>query len=430
MTRIPERQPSAAPVCLKENINVSIKGENIMKKMRNHALGKLLIGFCVVAIIVSFSGMGVAAEKELKIGVLGVMSGPSASWGLVCKFCAMATARMYNEKGGVEIDGEKYKIKVVAVDDKNDPKLAVSGAERLVYQEGIKYIIGPNIDPTAVSIVPVLEAGKAMNVAYSWERKIYSAPHYNSVLGMVAGFQVAPILLPFLKEKGVKTMSLMAVNFADGLMAREWILTACKENDIKVLSKNVTWEPGTTDFFPQLSKIVPDKPDAIAVLIPAPATAPLIIKAARELGFKGQIFGVNAMDIRPLNEIAGDYATGFISPGGASSPAIRNQYMEDFIKVYNDIAGEWNDEAGTKSYALEMILATLKVAGKGALTDIELFKAAIPKVSIKNPFLKEDTILKYTGEKWFGQPRQVGVPLIFNEVRDSEFKPVYMQSVD
>ena len=64
--------------------------------------------------------------------------------------------------------------------------------------------------------------------------------------------------------------------------------------------------------------------------------------------------------------------------------------MEEFVERYNKVAGEWNDEAGTKSYALEIILATLQKAGKAALEDVEVFKAAIPDFSVKNPFLKEE----------------------------------------
>jgi len=374
---------------------------------------------------------GLAAEKELKIGVLGVMSGPAASWGLVNKYCAIATAKMYNDKGGVEIDGEKYKIKIVAIDDKNDPKLAVSGAERLIYQEGIKYIIGPNCDPTATSVVPVMEAGGAMNTAYCFEKKIYSPPHSNTILGMVAYFQVAPIMVSYLKnERDVKSVSFITWNVAEGLHTRDDTSKLCEENGIKVLSRNVTFEPGTTDFFPHMSKIVPGKPDAIGICNPPPAAAPLIIKAARELGYKGIMFTQNAMDIRPMNEIAGAYANGFISPGGASTPAIRSQYMEDFVKVYKEVVGEWNDEAGTKVYALEMYLATLKLAGKAALNDINLFKAAMPKLAIDNPFLKEKKVLQFTGEKWFGQRSQIGLPIVMNEVRDGEFKALFVQPVD
>ena len=97
-----------------------------------------------------------AAAETLTIGVLGVMSGPAASWGLVNKYCAEVTAKMYNADGGVDIGGTKYQVEIVAIDDKNDPKLSVSGAEKLVDQ-GIKYIIGPNVDTTAQSIRPVVE---------------------------------------------------------------------------------------------------------------------------------------------------------------------------------------------------------------------------------------------------------------------------------
>ena len=82
-------------------------------------------------------------------------------------------------------------------------------------------------------------------------------------------------------------------------------------------------------------------------------------------------------------------ANGFISVGGASTPEIRSAYMEDFIKEYEKVAGEWNDEAGTKVYALEIILNTLKQAGPEAIDDVEKFKAAMETFSMSNPYLKD-----------------------------------------
>jgi branched-chain amino acid transport system substrate-binding protein len=95
--------------------------------------------FLTLVIVLGTVGLPVLAlaEEVLKIGVLGVMSGSAASWGLVNKYCAQTSAELYNEQGGFEIGGKKYKIEIVAIDDKNDPKLAVSGAERLTKQEGI-----------------------------------------------------------------------------------------------------------------------------------------------------------------------------------------------------------------------------------------------------------------------------------------------------
>jgi branched-chain amino acid transport system substrate-binding protein len=73
---------------------------------------------------------------------------------------------------------------------------------------------------------------------------------------------------------------------------------------------------------------------------------------------------------------------------------------------------------------------TLQQAGKKALDDIEVFKAAMPDLSVKNPFLKEDQKLNYVGEAYFGQKRQIGVPMVVNEVRDGEFKTLFIGSVE
>ncbi|GEM_PF-3302066 len=69
------------------------------------------------------SASGYAANKTLKIGVLGVMSGPAASWGLVNRYCAETTAGLINAAGGIDIGGEKYDIEIVAID--RDEKVSV-----------------------------------------------------------------------------------------------------------------------------------------------------------------------------------------------------------------------------------------------------------------------------------------------------------------
>jgi branched-chain amino acid transport system substrate-binding protein len=176
--------------------------------------------------------------------------------------------------------------------------------------------------------------------------------------------------------------------------------------------------------------VVSANPDLIVLSGVAPADAPLLIRTARELGYQGVLSTETAHDINILNEVAGDTANGFISVGGASTPEIRSPYMEEFVERYNKVAGEWNDEAGTKSYALEIILATLQKAGKAALDDVEVFKAAIPDFSVKNPFLKEDSQLKYVGSKYFEQPRQIGVPMVVNEVQDGKFKTLFIGRVE
>ena len=77
---------------------------------------------------------------------------------------------MVNAKGGADIGGKKYKIEIVALDDKNDPKVSVTNAEKLTSQ-GIKYIIGPNIDTTALAVKPVMERSKALKLPVRVSRR-------------------------------------------------------------------------------------------------------------------------------------------------------------------------------------------------------------------------------------------------------------------
>ena len=371
-----------------------------------------------------------AADKVLKIGVLGVMSGPAASWGLVNRYCAEAAAEMINADGGFDIGGEKYKIEVVSIDDRNDPKVSVAGAERLVYEEGIKYIIGPNVDTTAAAIVPVVEKAGAMNFPYAFSKELYQAPRGNSVLGMIASYQAGPVIYSHLmKEKGVKSVSFVARNESDPINQRTEGVEAAKSLGLEIKSAEDTYEPGTTDFFPVMSRVVKQNPDLIVLSGVAPSDAPLLIRAARELGYQGLLSTETAQDAKILQEVAGDLADGFISVGGASTPQIRSATMEAFIEQYKKVAGEWNDEAGTKVYALEIILNTIRAAGSAALEDVGAFQAAIPGFSMKNPFLKEEKQLTFVGTPFFGQKRQIGVPMVVNEYADGGFKTMFVGSV-
>jgi branched-chain amino acid transport system substrate-binding protein len=406
------------------------RGQGNMKR-----LGKIaavaVVGSALVA-SGALPGGAQAQEKVLKIGQLGVMSGPAASWGLVNRYTAEAQAQMINEEGGVEIGGETYRIEIVSVDDKNDPRVATAGMERLAYQDGVHYVIGPNVDETSSAVAPVADQAGVFNISYGFLPDLFTQPSKNTALGMIASYQAAPIIYEFLQgEKGVESVSFITRNDTSGLTNRDAGVAAAKELGLEVLSIDATYEPGTTDFFPVMGPLVEQNPDLIVLSGVAPSDAPLLVRAARELGYEGLLSTETAQDATILEEIAGELANGFISLGGASTPEIRTPYMEDFIERYTEIAGEWNDEAGTKVYALEMILQTLKEAGPEAIDDTAAFKAAMSKVAAENPFVKGgEPGLKWVGQDWFGQLRQINVPMVINEYRDGAFKTLFIGSVE
>lgn len=369
-----------------------------------------------------------AAEKELKIGFVGVTSGPAAAWGTSNVRSMQVRADWLNELGGVKIGDDTYKINIVTFDDQKDPKRAIAGMEKMA-QEGIRYVVGPNVDDGAAAVRPVAESKGIIYFPYAFPKELYTKPASNAVLGMIANYQSAPAIYKYLKEnKGVKKVAFIAANESDPLSQRDGGVAAAKALGLEVVAQNDTYPNDTRDFTPVLTPIIRLKPDLLVLSGVSPGNAPLLIRAARELGYTGLISTETAHDAAVLKEGAGELADGFISVGGASTPAIRSKTMDEFIARYTKKFGEYNDESNTKVYALDYIIETLKANPK-AINDVAEFKKTVDTFSAPNPYVKEGT-LKYVGTTSFGQKRQLSVPMVVTQYKDGAFETLFVGEVD
>jgi len=370
-----------------------------------------------------------AVNPVLKIGFVGVTSGPAASWGISNQRSMETRAAWINETGGYKIGDTTYDIEIVSFDDQKDPKRAIAGMEKMA-QEGIHYVVGPNVDDGAAAVRPVAEANGIMYFPYAFPKSLYTKPASNAILGMVANYQSGPAIYKYLmKEKGVKTVAFIAANESDPLSQRDSGVAAAKALGLDVVSDNVTYQVDTTDFTPVLTPIMRERPDLLVLSGVSPANAPQLIRSARELGFQGVISTETAQDAGVLTEGAGDLANGFISVGGASTPELASPMMIEFVDRYTKMFGEYNDESNTKVYALEYILETLK-ADPAAITDVTAFQTTMDRFEAANPYMKGDAKLRYVGMSSFGQRRQVAVPLVVNVFQDGAFETLFVAEVD
>jgi len=397
---------------------------------RRNALKSMAIAVSAGAILAAGSlGAAWAANPVLKIGFVGVTSGPAAAWGTSNVRSMQTRAAWLNETGGVKIGDTTYDIQIVTFDDQKDPKRAIAGMEKMA-QEGIHYVVGPNVDDGAAAVRPVAEQNGIMYFPYAFPKALYTAPASNAVLGMIASYQSGPAIYKYLKEhKGVKKIAFVAANESDPLSQRDGGVAAAKALGLDVVSDNVTYQVDTTDFTPVLTPIIKLRPDLLVLSGVAPANAPQLIRSARELGYQGLISTETAQDAKVLQEGAGELANGFISVGGASTPEIASDTMKEFVRRYVKMFGEYNDESNTKVYALEYILDTLK-ANPAAINDVSEFKKTMDTFSAPNPYMKGDSKLKYVGMTSFGQKRQIFVPMVVNEFKNGEFKTLFIAEVD
>lgn len=292
----------------------------------------------------AFAAGAHAENPVLKIGFVGVTSGPAAAWGISNQRSMETRAAWLNETGGVKIGDTTYDIEIVAFDDQKDPKRAIAGMEKMA-QDGIHYVVGPNVDDGAAAVRPVAEQNGIIYFPYAFPKELYTPPASNAILGMVANYQSGPAIYKYLAEnKGVKKVAFVAANESDPLSQRDSGVAAAKSLGLEVVSDSVTYQVDTTDFTPVLLPVIQSRPDLLVLSGVSPANAPQLIRSARELGFEGLISTETAQDATVLAEGAGELANGFISVGGASTPELASDAMKEFVERYTKMFGEYNDE--------------------------------------------------------------------------------------
>nr|VUD25309.1 leucine-specific binding protein [Salmonella sp. NCTC 7297] len=91
----------------------------------------------IIAGIVALAASQGAMADDIKVAVVGAMSGPVAQWGDMEFNGARQAIKDINAKGGIKGD----KLVGVEYDDACDPKQAVAVANKIV-NDGIQYVIG------------------------------------------------------------------------------------------------------------------------------------------------------------------------------------------------------------------------------------------------------------------------------------------------
>ncbi|WP_454734628.1 amino acid ABC transporter substrate-binding protein [Cupriavidus necator] len=66
-------------------------------------------------------------------------------------------AKRINEMGGVKVGGKAYKLKIIFYDDESTSARGAQLAERLISQDGVKFVLGPYSSGLTKAIAPVTE---------------------------------------------------------------------------------------------------------------------------------------------------------------------------------------------------------------------------------------------------------------------------------
>lgn len=289
-----------------------------------------------VALASSLLAAGPAlAQEVVKIGYSGPLSGGAAQYGKnVLDGMQMAVAEI--NAANPEIGGKKVKLEVVALDDKYNPSETAINAQRLVQQHKTPAILVPH-SGGIYALQTSNERSNFIVLAYS------SVPQITS-RGNKLTLRIPPeftgYVEPFSKYVMGRFGKKVALVGADHDYAKAWV-TAFKPGWEKlggtIVAENPMSYNRAADFYSGVSKALAEKPDVLFVGGASEPTA-LVVKQARELGFKG---GFVVMDQAKLDEMArvlgGDYKVleGAIGVMPVSEDPLPES--KDFIKRFDKV---------------------------------------------------------------------------------------------
>lgn len=257
----------------------------------------------------------VAAQEELKIGGVGPLSGGGTAWGLALQRGIEMAVDEVNKAGGLKVGDKTYKPKLVMFDDQYTAAGGRTAAERLINLEGVKYIIGPIGSPSALAVVPVANQAKVIVLSNGYAPEILrnaGASAYN-FRTMNSNIEFAPAMVKWLRERHpeIKKVALIVTNDATGQSVLPTLTEYYKANGFEVWSES--YERGTKEFMPLLTRMLAQNVDLLDLNSNAPGEAGLMLRQARQVGFKKMVWQVGGPSVDEIVSIAGAGANGFLS---------------------------------------------------------------------------------------------------------------------
>ena len=124
---------------------------------------KLFITFLSTLTLTLASISSSFAKVEGEYIVLGAavsLTGKYSSNGVHTQNGYNLAVERINKMGGVEVGGKKYKFEIIYYDDESNSGRAAQLAERLIKQDGVKYMLGPYSSGLTKAMAPVTEKYK------------------------------------------------------------------------------------------------------------------------------------------------------------------------------------------------------------------------------------------------------------------------------
>lgn len=317
------------------------------------------------------------AQSTIKIGFVSTFSGPQAAIGEDMR----RSANLALEHLGGKIAGKP--VEIIYEDDQFKPDVGKAKSEKLTAQDKVNFVTGyiwsnvllaslKTVVDEADTILISANAGPSQIAGEQCHKNFFSTSWNNDQTPMAMG--------DYLNTKGVKSLYLMAGNYAAG---KDMLAGVRRTFKGQIVAEDLTKWPDQLDFSAEMAKIGAAKPGGIFIFYPG-AHGVQFVKEWVQSGVSKtvplyQVFSIDAITL-PVQK---DLALGTL---GAQEwvndlPNDQNKrYVADFRKKH----GVYPSYYGAQSYDAIMLIASAAEALKGDLSNKDAVRAAIKKADFKS----------------------------------------------
>ncbi|BCS89510.1 ABC transporter substrate-binding protein [Pseudodesulfovibrio sediminis] len=326
------------------------------------------VGLLTIMLVCSaflLAGCGDDAPKTIKIGFNLPLTGDIPEVGEGSKNAAEMYLKDINDAGGLEVGGKKYPLEFIYMDNESKAESATNVALKLIEQDNVIAIIGPNSSKQAVP------AGGTCNDNHTPMISPWST-NPNTTLDRPWVFRAAfldpfqgPVVADFAAKKfGAKTAAVIfdvSNDYSKGLaeiFKSSW--------EAKGLGPVVAFESHGTkdqDFSAQLTTVIAANPDFIFVPDNYNQVA-LIIQQARDLGYTGPFMGSDAWGTPDLIKLCGDqcynnyFSTHYAAAGAKGATKV---FIDRYEAAYGSTPADY---AALTWDSIGIMIEAIKNAGK------------------------------------------------------------------
>ena len=332
-----------------------------------------------------------------------------------------------NEMGGVVVGGKSYKLKIVYYDDESTPARGAQLAERLIKQDGVKFMLGPYSSGLTKAIAPVTNKYKIPMVeAEGASRSLFTQGYRYLFAVLSTSEQYLPGAVALAAEQAKKDdkkpqdlkAALVFENDPFSQDVRAGVISDLAKYGIEVVIDD-KMPRDLSDISATLTKVKAVKPDILLISGHSKGAA-TAARQIKEMRIDVPIIAVTHCEAAKIIKKFGDSTNGFLCPTQwAESLSYKGKYFgtaAEYDALFKATYDGYQNVPYQAAQASAAVLVWKDAFESANSFDTEKVRDAIAGLNMQT---------FYGGIRFAKEGNNINKPMVLRQIQDGKLRVVY-----